>query len=395
MTGLSIHLRIVPEWMQRSVVACLCASFALCLVTAPVAAQERQPSSAKEQEGNAFAIFAPKQDRIDNTIDYGIWDYALKQLVVDMGPALRERPVVTALSMSASGSRIRAGHNSRYRVEGTMLGFQLLDRQAIASFTEYREDLERVANEIDIARLARNEQLAFWFNLHNVALVEQMAQNWPFRQTRRLEIDGVPVDEARIVTIRGVAMSLRDIREKIVYANWRDPRVIYGFWRGEIGSPSLRRQAFTALNVETMLTEEAQYFVNSLRGTEKRGDTLHVSTLYEEVAPFYFPEFERDLRRHIGEFAEAQVSEFLEETDGVKAVIREWDIADLAGGYRDNIALKGARPGLSAGAAELLTQRQIKQQRIERRSGKGQRTGTVTFTPLYLPGDDPAASQIE
>ncbi len=364
-------------------------------VSAQVAAPPQEAAARSGEQGDSFAIFAPTQDRLDRTIDYEIWDFALKQLVIDMGPSLRERPVITSLSMNAPGSRIRAGHNSRYRVEGTMMGFQLLDSQAIASFTEYREDLERVANEIDIPRLARNEQLAFWLNLHNVALVEQMAQNWPFRQTRLLEIEGVPVDEAKIVTIRGVSMSLRDIREKIVYANWRDPRVIYGFWRGEIGGPSLRRQAFTALNVETMLTEEAEYFVISLRGTEKRGDTLHVATLYEEVAPFYFPDFERDLRAHVENYASEEVLEFVSETDSVEATIREWDIADLAGGYRDNIALNGARPSLSAGAAELLTQRQVKQQRIERRAKKGENTGTVTFTPLYLPGDDPAASEIK
>lgn len=342
-----------------------------------------------------FAIFRPTNDRMDHTIDYGIWDFALKQLVVEMGPSTRERPVILSNSMTARGSRIRAGHNSRFRVEGSMLGFSLLDRDAIASFTEYRRDLERVANELDIPRLPRNGQLAFWFNLHNVAMVEQMAKNWPFRQTRGLLIDGVPLDEAKVVTIRGVRMSPRDIREKIVYANWRDPRVIYGFWRGEIGSPSIQREAFTALNTDLLLTEEAEYFVNSLRGTEKRGDTLHVSSLYDEVRAFYFPDFDKDVRAHIENFATEEVFEFLGKTTALKANLREWDIADLSGGYRDNIALEKARPGLSAGAAELIAQRTVKLQRIERRRKKGERTGTVTFTPLVLPGDDPAAADIE
>lgn len=388
---------------KRRVRAALClAVTAGALVAGPALAQAsaRAPgaevaAARPDAGGDPFAIFAPRQDRIDHTIDYEIWDFALQNLVLSMGPSIRERPVITTVNQVIRGSRIRAGHNSRYRTEGSMLAFSLLDREAIASFTEYRQDLERVANELDIARLRRNEQLAFWFNLHNVAMVEQMAQNWPFRQPRRLEIDGVPLDEAKVVTIRGVAMSPRDIREKIVYANWRDPKVIYGFWRGEIGSPSLPREAYTGVNVDLLITTEADYYVNSLRGTEKRGDTLHVSTLYDEVREFYFPDFEKDVRAHIENFATDEVLAFVEETSAVEADLREWDIADLSGGYRDNIALEKAQPGLSAGAAELLAQRAIKMQRIERRRKKGENTGTVIFTPLYLPGDDPAASEIK
>lgn len=380
----------------------LCAKRLVWALAAATSAITSLPASAQTATSNTialtddrFAIFAPSAERVDHTIDYDIWDFALKQLVVDMGPSIRERPPIITINQEIRGTRIRAGHNSRFRTEGSMMAFQLLDKAAIASFTEYREDLQRVANELDVSRIPRNEQLAFWFNLHNVTMVEQIAKNWPFRQPRRLKIDGVLLDEAKLVTIRGVAMSLKDIRERIVYANWRDPRVIYGFWRGEIGSPSLARDAFTGFKADLMLSQEAEYYVNSLRGTEKRGDTLHVSTLYEEVAPFYFPDFANDVRAHIENFATEEVLEFVQKTSEVEASIREWDIADLAGGYRDNIALQKASPTLSSGAIELLGQRAVKLQRIERRRKKGERTGTVTFTPLILPGDDPAASEIK
>lgn len=374
----------------------LAAIAGLALAYSPAFAQTgAQPEKAVVESGDPFAVFAPNGQRKFHVIDYEIWDFALKQLVIDMGPSIRERPPIITANQEIRGSRIRAGHNSRFRTEGSMMAFQLLDSQAIASFTEYREDLERVANTLDIPSLRRNEQLAFWFNLHNVVMVEQIAKNWPFRQPRRLEIDGVPLDEAKLVTIRGVPMSTRDIRERIVYPHWRDPRVIYGFWRGEIGSPSLEREAFTGLNVDLLLSEKAEYFVNSLRGTEKRGDTLHVSTLFDEVRQFYFLDFDKDIRAHIENFATDGVLEFVQETSKVEATLREYDIADLAGGYRDNIALQKAGPSLSAGAIELLSQRAVKLQRIERRKKKGENTGTVTFTPLYLPGDDPAASEIK
>ena len=192
-----------------------------------------------------------------------------------------------------------------------------------------------------------------------------------------------------------VARSLRDIRENIVYAHWRDPRVIYGFWRGEIGGPALLRDAFTAQNVDLLLTQEAEYYVNSMRATEKRGKTLHVATLYEEVSAFYFPNFEADVRRHIEEFAIGDVAEFVGKTQRVEASIREWDIADMSGGARDNIALINSKPSIGPGAAELLRQREVKLERVRRRAKKGANTGRVYFSPLVLPGDDPGAADIQ
>ncbi|MEM1194469.1 MAG: DUF547 domain-containing protein [Pseudomonadota bacterium] len=336
-----------------------------------------------------FDIFTPTQSPVRHRIEYDIWDFALKQLVISMGPSTRQtaRPAQQML-----GTRQRQGHNSRYRLEGSMLGFYFLDDRAIASFGEYRRELESVADGLDISTLPRNEQLAFWFNLHNVAMVEKIAENWPFRQPRRLLIDGVVLDEAKFITVRGVAMSLRDIREKIVFANWRDPKVIYGFWRGEIGGPALERAAFTGANVSSLLSLKAEEYINSLRGTQKRGKTLDVATIYEEVSAFYFPDFAADIRAHIAEYAQEDVAKILAKTTATEANIREYDIADLNGGRRDSIALVNAGAGMPYSIGQLIIQRQRKLDRIERKEG---RTGRVYFTEIALPGQDPNAGQVE
>ena len=119
------------------------------------------------------------------------------------------------------------------------------------------------------------------------------------QQQRPLQAEREPLDEARFITLRGVPVSLREIREKIVFRHWKDPKVIYGFWRGEIGGPSLQREAFNAENVGRLLVRGAADFVNSLRGTQELGGRLQVSELYKEATPFFFPDFERDLRAHL------------------------------------------------------------------------------------------------
>jgi len=353
------------------------------------AAQNSATAATSQHSANPFAKFTPTTDPILHRIDYEFWDFALKNFVVSMGPSTREtaRPPTAPL-----GTRVRQGHNSRYRLEGSMLGFSFLDAEAIAGFTDYRLDLQSIGDTLDISSLPRNEQLAFWINLHNVALVEKIALDWPVRQPREIEIDGAPIDDAAFITVSGVTMSLRDIRERIVFANWRNPKVIYGFWRGEIGGPALEREAYTGDNVNSLLDQAADDFINSLRGTQKRGDRLDVSTLYADTAAFYFPDFENDVRAHIADYANEDVTEILTKTGVVRASIREWDIADLSGGSRGSI-LQSSRPGLTNGVLQLLAQRQRKFEILRQRGDD--RRGQVFFSNIRLPGDPPNANAVE
>jgi len=311
-----------------------------------------------------------------------------------MGPSLRQ---TAGRPPAGFGTRRQYGHTSRYRLEGSRVTFSFLNKEIIANLADYRQNLQAIGSQVDLQSLSRNEQLAYWINLHNVAMVEKIAQEWPVRQPREMEIDGVPLDDAKFITVEGVALSPRDIRENIVYANWSDPRVIYGFWRGEIGGPSIQREAFTGDNVSNLLDRSAREFVNSLRGTQKLGGTLQVSSLYEEVAPFYFDDFENDVRAHIAQYANQDVAKIIAETGKTEAVIREYDIADLAGGVREpsysNITQAGSQQSFRIPRAmgALLAQRQEKFRRIIKEG----RTGTVTFSPLELPDDEEDKNEIQ
>ncbi|MEM9310989.1 MAG: DUF547 domain-containing protein [Pseudomonadota bacterium] len=363
----------------RAPIASLTAiSAAVLAATVPAAAQGAEP----------FATFAPTAKSSSASIDYDVWNEAVQNIVISMGPSLRQ---TAGRPPDGFGTRRVYGHTSRYRLEGSRVTFSFLDKTIIGNLAEYRQELQATADKVDLQSLSRNEQLAFWINLHNVALVEQIADQWPVRQPRTLEIDGVPLDEAKFITVEGVAMSLRDIRENVVYANWDDPMVMYGFWRGEIGGPSIQRRAYTGDNVGDLLNRSAREFVNSLRGTQKQGSTLQVSTFYEEAAPYFFPDFEADVRAHIAQYAQEDVSKILAETTKTEATIKEYDIADLAGGAREptysNITTAGGnaqRFRIPRSMTALLAQREEKFRRILKEG----RTGTVTFSELTLPGDE-------
>lgn len=367
-----------------SILALSCAGLSLSVQSAVA-----QPSgqSTSLQQADEFAQFSPEPSKAKTRLDYSIWDEALRSFVVTMGRSLREG----ASRVDAGiGTRRVYGHDSRLRLEGNRVGFSFFTDDITQSLVDYREDLERTAEIVDISKLGKNEQLAFWLNLHNVAIIEQIALQYPMGQPSRMKIgeNGESLDDAKFITVSGVKMSPRDIRTKIVYPNWKDPRVIYGFFRGDIGGPSIQRSAFNGTNLTELLDISAREFVNSLRGADKSGSTMRVSTVYDEARPFYFADWPASVRTHFGKFAREEVTELLGATTDVVATIYEADIADLSNGERDpnynyiqNAESQGIR--IPTAIARLMVERQ---QKIDEIIKRGQREGTVTFVNIDLDG---------
>lgn len=373
---------------------------ALTVLTLPVhASTVSQPATHPAPPGQATQ--APR-------IDYTYWDEALRFFVYRMGRSdRRAAPYLTA----RTGTRLIYGHESRLRLEGNRVAFSLLQQDQVAALTAYRQDLEQIADQVGIANLPRNEQLAFWLNLHNVAVIEQIALAYPVKLTNRIRIgpEGLPLDEAKVITVGGRKLSPRDIRTKIVYPGWKDPKVLYGFFRGEIGGPTIQREAFTGANVSALLTDSASEFVNSLRGTEKQGRVLKVSTLYAEAAPFYFANLQSDLRPHLVRFASPELRGKIERTTLIKPSIIDHSISDLAGGEEDpelelidratdrsegknsnNVVAPQGRPhpGIARNISRLAEERDEKIQRMVRR---GEIVGKVTV----IEGEDEAGEIVE
>lgn len=203
--------------------------------------------------------------------------------------------------------------------------------------------------------------------------------------------DGLPLDEAPFITVAGVNMSPKDIRTKIVYPNWKDPKVIYGFFRGEIGGPSIQADAFNASNIGDLLDKSGKEFVNSLRGTEKRGNTLHVSEIYEEARPYYFDQWPTDIRAHILTFTNNEVSEMIAGTTEIRATIYDTAISDLANGERDpeyNFSDPADGPrsvGVPAAVQRLLGEHAQKINKIIRRTDLEGRVTIIDVGDLTKP----------
>ena len=280
-----------------------------------------------------FDIFIPVPSGSNSRVDYSLWDDALRSIVFYMGESIRLRK---PKPIPETGTRVIYGHDSAYRLEGNRIRFSEFDDEMVEVLMLYRQDLETVPSQINITKLPRNEQLAYWINLHNVAVIEQIARGYPVTRPSTLQIDGgsVTLDDAKFLTVSELPLSLKDIRTKIVYPNWTDPSVIYGFFRGDIGGPSIQGQAFTRQNITTQLNTSGEEFVNSLRGVQSTKTSVRVSKIYQEARPFYFKNWPNDLQNHLREYAQDKVQTILANGKPIKADFYEYDIADLAGGEK-------------------------------------------------------------
>lgn len=323
--------------MKRAIIASLTAAL-VCSVSAPAVIASTPPS---------FEQFSQYNDDSRARIDYSIWsdlmrDFVLNVPVMDREPE-RRRSITT-------GTRVSTANESRYRYEANRVAYHLMSDEYKTAITQYREDLENLPSQVDFASLSSDEQLAYWFNLHNVAIIEQVMLNYPVTRINRMNAHGTRTNvfEAKILTVAGVDLSLNDIRERIVYEQWDDPRVIYGFFNGAIGGPELNRNAFSGRDVWRQLDRNAGEFVNSLRGVEVARDELRVSHIYRE-AERLFPDFETDLRSHLNSYANDVTAEQLVPGRRLRTSVEDWHIADLINGSTRCTGTAGASTMLSTG----------------------------------------------
>lgn len=218
--------------------------------------------------------------------------------------------------------------------------FHEFEERELQVLTRLRDELLSVPSQIPSKALSRNEQLAYWFNLHNVIVLAEISQQYPVTRLKPFFDENNPNSflNQRRFEMNGTMISLADI-ENHVTANWRDPLVIYGFYFGAVGTPNLRAAAYQGGKVYDQLRSNAVDFVNSMRGTQIwQGPVLKVSTYYKRMA-IMFPDFENSVRNHIEEYAKPDFKRRMITTNSISAEIKDWHIADLYNG----------KPGLQPG----------------------------------------------
>lgn len=271
----------------------------------------------------------------ESYIRYDDLNELLKSLVVDTGWSSRE---VAAPVEAPTGTRMKAKVQSKTVNEGNRFYFEAFedDEEAQRALEQLRDNLARVPSQVPLDRFSRNEQLAYWLNLYNVTMLNEVVKVYPKRSLKKLLVGKKSVKEEKLLNVAGVPLSLDDIQYAILGNNYdNDPLIMYGLYQGIIGGPNIRKSAYTGSNVYRNLERNAREFINSNRGTfPGSGSTFNASSLYGRNK-VYFQDFQKDLRAHLLQYIDGPEREDLEASGKIKTNINDWTVTDLYGSYQD------------------------------------------------------------
>ena len=123
---------------------------------------------------------------------------------------------------------------------------------------------------------SRQEQLAFWINMYNIAVVHTLAQHYPIHSIKDAGTMISPIWERPLINVGGSYFSLDEIETKIL-KKLDEPRIYYALCNGTLSSADLRQEAFTDSKLDAQLTEQMTTFLaNKTKGIRVHKGTKEV-----------------------------------------------------------------------------------------------------------------------
>jgi hypothetical protein len=268
------------------------------------------------------------------SIRYDDVDGFLTAAVVDTGRSSREKAdpqqAKTGTRMKVKVKRSTINEGNRFVYEAFEDDDEGQNRETLKAM---RKSLEEVPAQAPLAVFSRDEQLAYWLNLYNLTVLDEIVALYPKRNLKKYVVGKQSIFAKKTLNVAGVPLSLDDIRLTILRQNYDgNPLVLYGLYQGVIGGPNIRKRAYTGENVWRQLEHNATEFVNSNRGTQVGEKAFEVSEFYRQNE-WYFADFEADLRAHLLTYLEGPERSALQAANRIAADINDWTITDLYGSY--------------------------------------------------------------
>jgi len=231
------------------------------------------------------------------TVDHAVWDRLLRTHV-----------------------RAHADGVSRF----DYAGLQATDRAALDGYVA-------ALSATPVSTLNRNEQFAYWINFYNALTIQVVVGHYPVDSIRDIDISpGLFASGPwgkKLVAVEGETLSLDDIEHRILRPIWRDPRIHYGVNCASIGCPNLIATAYTAENMDSLLTENARAYVNHPRGAVVEDGALTVSKIYS----WFDEDFggnEAGVIAHLRDYAGPELLARLRDIDDVADYEYDWALND-------------------------------------------------------------------
>ena len=266
------------------------------------------------------------------TINYDDLDALLRKSVVNMGRSDRSEAATT---VAKTGTRMKQHVQVTTANEGNRFYYEIYqdsdeNKQLLHNI---RLSLEQVPAEVPLKFFSRDEQLAYWLNLYNVTVLDEIVNVYPKRSLKKYLTGKKSILSQKLLNVAGIPLSLDDIEFTILKQNYdSNPLIIYGLYQGIIGGPNIRKSAYTGENVYRNLEANAAEFINSNRGTYSSDPRVfQVSSLYDRDRAFFGAKFQSELTAHLMRYIQGRERGRLQSASVLKPNINDWTVTDLYG----------------------------------------------------------------
>lgn len=213
-------------------------------------------------------------------------------------------------------------------------GINRFDYGALSS--TYKIQLNRYIQQlstVEVAKLSRNQQLAFWINLYNAVTVQLVVENYPTSSIRKLGkalFSFGPWDD-QLVSVKGERLSLNDIEHNIIRPIFKDKRIHYAVNCASLGCPNLSAVAFDGSRLDQQLNGAACEFISHPRAVSFDGNKLKLSSIYK----WYLDDFGDDVKAlipHLLECVDEETRIRLEKFEPTRRNVKyhyDWKLNDV------------------------------------------------------------------
>jgi hypothetical protein len=268
------------------------------------------------------------------SINYDDLTAVFRTVVVDVGRSTRE---VAKPSEAKTGTRMKAKVKRLTASEGNRFYYETIEdsEESQQLLRDIQKSLEQVPDLAPLENFSRDEQLAYWLNLYNITVLNEIIAIYPKRDLKKVLNGKNSILSKKSLMVAGIPLSLDDIQYTILSQNYNNnPLIMYGLYMGVVGGPNVRKSAYTGSDVWRALENNAYDFVNSNRGTYSLDErTFRVSSLYDRNRAC-FPSFQQDLTAHLMRYLEGYERIELEQASSIKPDIYDWTVTDLGGTHQ-------------------------------------------------------------
>jgi hypothetical protein len=197
---------------------------------------------------------------------------------------------------------------------------------------QYLADMGRV----EIARYNRDEQIAFWMNLYNAAMVDLVLDNPQADSVLQIRGPGINVVGPwlrPVAKIHGRAVSFNDIEHYILREAFNDMGmpIHYGVNCASMGCPSISPRAHTGQNWRENLKRTAHQFINCKHGVHFEDGKLFTSKIYDSWFKDDFGGTDAKVIAHLLKYAEPELAAELKKHKTISGDFYDWRLNQPGG----------------------------------------------------------------